>query len=220
MMKRSVVCAVLGCVMTWAGAGAQIVSDFDDIQFWVGDGANRAGLVIGFNDGAAEDAFVWGYRWDGTASGARMLSDIAEADTRLDLLFGGTVEENFFVQNMEYTDGNDDNHFAPSFGYFIAGGTASGTAIDGGGTSVPTTWTLSPSGASESNTFEGTEFGGRLLADGAWDGWFAGNFPPPDFEFDGDTSGPYYAAVPEPTALLLILVGGLALLIWKRERCA
>ena len=34
---------------------------FEDIQFWVGSGSNRAALVIELHDGTQPDAMVWGY---------------------------------------------------------------------------------------------------------------------------------------------------------------
>lgn len=56
---------------------------FDDIKYWVGKGQNRAALVIEWHDGNDPDAIVWGYRWNGNASGLDMISAIAEADPRL-----------------------------------------------------------------------------------------------------------------------------------------
>ena len=46
---------------------------FEDIQFWVGSGSNRAALVIEWHDGTQPDAMVWGYKWDGEASGHDMI---------------------------------------------------------------------------------------------------------------------------------------------------
>lgn len=59
---------------------------FEDIQFWVGSGSNRAALVIEWHDGTQPDAMVWGYKWDGEASGHDMIVAIAKADPRLVLL--------------------------------------------------------------------------------------------------------------------------------------
>jgi hypothetical protein len=57
---------------------------FDDIDFWVGNGANRAALAIdGLENNDQPPALVWGYRWDGTASGRDMLLAVVEADDRL-----------------------------------------------------------------------------------------------------------------------------------------
>lgn len=56
--------------------------DFDAIKYWVGTGANKAALVVQWNDGKNSDALVWGFRWDGTATGVDMVKAIAKADHR------------------------------------------------------------------------------------------------------------------------------------------
>ncbi len=56
---------------------------FDDVQYWIGTGANRAALVIDFNDSATTEAWLWGYRWDGTATAEDMVSTIVTADPYL-----------------------------------------------------------------------------------------------------------------------------------------
>jgi hypothetical protein len=63
---------------------------FDDITYWVGDGDNRAMLIIQWNDGKKPDALAWGYRWNGTKSGANMLIEIAREDERLFFLAYGS----------------------------------------------------------------------------------------------------------------------------------
>lgn len=59
---------------------------FDDIDFWVGDGPNKAAMVISWHDAVDDqpDHLVWGYRWlDGdTATGYKMLTAIAAKDPR------------------------------------------------------------------------------------------------------------------------------------------
>lgn len=58
---------------------------FDDIRFWVGEGENKAALVIDwYYDGG--NAMVWGYRWDGEANGLNMISEIAKEDENFLLL--------------------------------------------------------------------------------------------------------------------------------------
>jgi len=53
------------------------VLSFDSIQFWTGTGSNQAALVIQWNDGDTPASLVWGYRWNGTATGFDMLRSIA-----------------------------------------------------------------------------------------------------------------------------------------------
>ncbi len=50
---------------------------FSDIQYWVGTGSNQAAFVVQWNDSKIPDALVWGFRWDGNATGEDMLKAIA-----------------------------------------------------------------------------------------------------------------------------------------------
>lgn len=64
---------------------------FADIQYWIGTGSNQAAFVVQWNDEKTSDALVWGFRWNGTATGEDMLKAIAKADPRfLSLLYQGT----------------------------------------------------------------------------------------------------------------------------------
>lgn len=64
---------------------------FSDIQYWVGTGSNQAAFVVQWNDSKNPDALVWGFRWDGNATGEDMLKAIAKADHRFfTLLYQGT----------------------------------------------------------------------------------------------------------------------------------
>jgi hypothetical protein len=66
----------------------------DDVQFWTGNGTNRAALVIHWSapevrnnttvpNPAAEKSLVWGYRWNGTNTAEDMFNTIVAADHRL-----------------------------------------------------------------------------------------------------------------------------------------
>jgi hypothetical protein len=71
------------CAFSWPYPAAAAFS-FDDIQYWVGAGANRAALVIDWSDTSAQPAaLVWGFRWDGDVTGQQMLNAVVAADTRL-----------------------------------------------------------------------------------------------------------------------------------------
>ena len=64
---------------------------FADIQYWVGTGSNQAAFAVQWNDGKNSDALIWGFRWDGTATGEDMMKAIAKADHRFfTLLYQGT----------------------------------------------------------------------------------------------------------------------------------
>ena len=79
---------------------------FDDIDNWTGEGENRAALVIQWNDDDEQTAMVFGYRWDGMATGADMLKAVVEANPRLYTL-------------MQYT--NVSSPTDPDGGYTICG---------------------------------------------------------------------------------------------------
>jgi hypothetical protein len=206
--------AVIGTVLGFSSAlgNAQIVATFDDIVLWTGTGANRAGLVIDFHDGQAKQSFVWGFRWDGEATGSEMITAIAAADTNLSIQNGGTVGSGFFLTQASYFDGVF-NHIATSgdfvsnfayWGYFVVGGTAGGTfapdvfdpVTPGASTGFPAPWAESPAGASAISL--GSP--GRFLANNAWDAWSFG-------EFGTLPSTEAYAAIPEPGSATLAILG-------------
>lgn len=70
---------------------------FDQIQNWTGEGENQAALILQWNDDRETHAMVWGYRWDGEATGVDMVKAIAKNDPRLYILamdgssFGTTI---------------------------------------------------------------------------------------------------------------------------------
>lgn len=55
---------------------------FDDVQFWAGEGENRALLVVDWHLDEEGVGMVWGYKWNGTATGYDMITAIAKADPR------------------------------------------------------------------------------------------------------------------------------------------
>lgn len=56
---------------------------FDMIECWSGEGSNRAALVIQWNDPAETNALVFGYRWDGLATGADMIRAVVADNPQL-----------------------------------------------------------------------------------------------------------------------------------------
>lgn len=55
----------------------------DMIKNWTGEGSKRAALVIQWNDNDEPAALVFGYRWDGQATGADMLRAVVANNPRL-----------------------------------------------------------------------------------------------------------------------------------------
>lgn len=107
---------------------------FDDIQFWIGSGTNRAALVIEWSTPEsalysivpapiADKSLVWGYRFNGTATGTQMLQAILVADPRLYLVADETYGT--FVEGIGYnldgdnalgiTDGTNTDYFTNNF---------------------------------------------------------------------------------------------------------
>jgi hypothetical protein len=85
---------------------------FDDIQFWVGEGTNRAALAVDWSHtSTGPPALVWGYRWDGTANGIDMLTAIVEADPRFYAKLGLDEQYGDSLFGLGY-DNNDDGQFA------------------------------------------------------------------------------------------------------------
>ena len=81
--------ALLALILTSLQLQA-LVGSLDNIDYWVGAGANRAALVVQWNDGLTPVSVAWGYRWDGTATGLDMLRAIA-GSTRVEDPAGETV---------------------------------------------------------------------------------------------------------------------------------
>ena len=68
------------------------------VQFWVGEGANKAVFVIDFVIDVYGEAvsYAWGYRFDGTTDGATMLADIASEDVNLTINAGPFLNDILF----------------------------------------------------------------------------------------------------------------------------
>lgn len=76
--------AALALAAATFNGSAQIVASFENINYWVGTGPNRAALVIQWNDGITPGALTWGYRWSGNATALDMLNAIAGNTTITD----------------------------------------------------------------------------------------------------------------------------------------
>ncbi len=208
--------------LTAAGAVVALVpsqsaASFDDIAFWAGTGAHRAALVIDWQDAQAPPSLLWGFRWDGTATGLDMLTAVIQADPRL---FGhlGQFGWGTAVFGLGY-DLNANGVFAvaPPLA-FDSGGLAVDTnpddaraAVDDGdhwregwNTGFWAYYLKGSSGEAWESAMTGAA--DRVLSDGAWDGYsFAAGF------VSAAPGEPMPAAVPEPGTLALLALGALAL---------
>lgn len=198
---------------------------FDDVQFWVGSGANQAALVIDWNNGKSPESLLWGYRWDGTATGLDMLQAVVNADSRL-FAHLGTYVWGTATLGFGY-DLNNSGGFAvsPSLA-FDSGGLALDTNPDDNRVATDAAdhwlegwnngfWAYYLKGSAAENWASAlTGAGDRTLADGAWDGFsFAPGFA------SSDPREPTPAMVPEPGVVSLLTLSALAL-VWSRRRVA
>lgn len=194
-------------------ASAHASFAFDDLAFWVGNGANQAALVIDWNGpgGAGPVSLAWGFRWDGVATGQDMLSAVINADANL---YGRFASFGFgdAIVGLGYdldgdgfgiTDGTD---FGPS-GLAFAGTSDGVTATDGddfyaeGWNTGFWSYALGHGAPFAGGAWEDAMvgFGDRVLTDGDWDGY---RFAP---GFVGEDPREPIAAVPGAPALAPML---------------
>ena len=195
--------AAAACLL-WLGlcftAAAQPVFTFDDIDFWVGTGANRAAMVVDWVEDSTEPpALAWGFRWDGTATGRDMLLAIVDADERLFAKLGDTSANPVRLYGFGY-DADDDGDFGacrliedepPECTDFNESGVAYSGAIFVAATATDADdlyregwatgtgfWHYGIPVTPGTNPYDGgqwmdIQFGmaGRTLVDGDWDSW-------------------------------------------------
>lgn len=196
------------CAFSWPLAGSAQSFTFDDIDYWVGSGANRAALVIDWADGETDPpALVWGFRWNGTALGRDIFTAVVAADDQLFAKVGGAVTSPVAIYGLGY-DANDDGQFALDDGTtfdsdgFASSGPADGSLSVDAADYYAEGWFTGfwHYGIASTNPYDGgrwsdTPFGmaGRTLADGAWDSWTY----TPTFNFAAYAQNPVAAAPPE-----------------------
>ncbi|HTR40599.1 MAG TPA: hypothetical protein VMH87_03210, partial [Pseudomonadales bacterium] len=93
-MRQKVITLAAGMALAMLAAGTAPAISLDDIQLWAGSGTNRAAVVIEWNSPelfnnstvpapVTSKTMAWGYRFNGTATGAEMLNAILAADPKL-----------------------------------------------------------------------------------------------------------------------------------------
>lgn len=158
---------------------------FEDIQFWVGEGSKRAALVVDWNSDKKDQALVWGYRFDGEATGYDMLAAVAKADPRFVLLkeesiYGATVAG---IAYNEHTPNQTRLYYNDSV-YVPVDGVVTADSADYGNWSCSDTaalwqaehWTVGywsyyvKDRVEDSFGYAMTGISGRMLTDGCVDG--------------------------------------------------
>lgn len=206
------------------------VSSLNDIEFWVGSGANQAALLLDWDGEATGDqSLAWGYRWDGAATGEDMLRDVLAADTRLfaKISAGGPAGIAFYGTGYDLNDDcmftiNDGTAFN-SAGIAVTGPADLATSDDSGDLYAEGWflgfWLL---GQAATSPFEGgawaqvgSGLSGLNLVDGQWTSLaFTNN----TFSTTSFAQNPVSAAPPVPNADFNSDddVDGIDFLAWQR----
>lgn len=161
---------------------------FDDIRFWVGEGENRAALVIDWYDGKGP-TMVWGYRWNGTANGMDMVNAVAGADTRFLFLTHDTGPMGNTAAGFGYDlNGNGGQYLLydgdTSNPYYPVNGIVTTTAYNYDSWTINDTndhwcsgwyngyWSYQVKDSQEADfSYSGLGASSRELGNGSWDGW-------------------------------------------------
>lgn len=198
------------------------INSFDDIQFWVGTGTNRAAVILQWNDGKSPTSLVWGYRWNGMATGMQMLTaisgstsiedqfgeplgSISGADGRLKL---GLVRYSFgdSVYSLQFSQSDSSTRSRSDWGsgywqYLIRGGTFEYTNWDA---TEPSLYNVPGSPLYAPNAWFSSPVGAadRPLVSGSWDAYsFA-----PGFSAQPVVQ-PFAAPLPLPTLSCAMIAG-------------
>ncbi len=209
----------------WVGAALAGPLGLDDIEFWVGTGSNRAGLVIDWNEGPSPQALAWGFRWDGEATGWDMLTAIAG---QTDVYTWNEDSQDFDVDPIYGADPNltvRATHF--DFGPMVDGFEYESDDLSHPDTATAPNWWaywVSEDGVEWHEPVDEHGFGlgatDRILSDGDWDGWgfeLDWNVWPAENAPENPTPVPSSGSppIPEPAGLTGL---GLALTVILRRR--
>ncbi|MCT4647429.1 MAG: DUF5074 domain-containing protein [Carboxylicivirga sp.] len=163
----------------------------NDITHWVGKGSKKAALIIQWNDNIETDTLIWGYKWDGEATGEDMLLAITKADPRLCMLgtfgteYGTALGGLAYDTNLKEVLGivktddatkkgipNNEGILVSSADYGFDGWETIDAADHWQGGWMNGYWSYWVK-ESESETwgYSGVGMSSRTLSDGSWDAW-------------------------------------------------
>lgn len=224
------------------GAGMAIVSSFNvpsasaanfsDVKFWVGSGTNEAGFVVDWNDGKAEQSLLWGYRWDGNATGEDMLRAIVAADPNLYVSISGATPFGTALFGIGYdTTGGNDFAVTPSLA-FVDRTHVNPSPYDGNDGFAPANpldhyeggwytgyWSYwVKADVADDWGYSGLGMTSRQLTDGAWDGWGFDDFTGTSGSPHDPTAALAPVSIPEPGTASVAVVSGAALLLLRRRK--
>lgn len=72
---------------------------FDDITDWVGSGNQKAMLVIDFHSDSTIESYAWGYRFNNAQTAENMLTNIAAADSNLEVVINSGFLNDIIYKN-------------------------------------------------------------------------------------------------------------------------
>jgi hypothetical protein len=236
MKARIAVICVFVCSVI--GVTGKVYADFDfsDIQYWAGSGSNQAALVIDWNDGKESQSLVWGYRWDGTATGEDMLAAIAGQGFYMERDGGSYLGDLSGIDNRLYARLTT---WDPSLGSSVFG---LGYDLDGDGGTFISGYEgneIGYAGDSDDHYQEGWYTGywsyylgtdpysggswdysglgmsSRVLANGSWDGW---SYASAESGWYGGTPDMPVSAVPEPASTALFILGSASMALRRLRK--
>jgi hypothetical protein len=185
LAAQQIVAAFIGLLLV-NHVAAGPVSSFANVEFWVGAGSNRAAVAIDWDkNSTTTPALVWGFRWDGVATGQTMLSAIVAADPRLFAKSEGHGTLGSAVYGLGYDDGDgefalDDDTAFDELGFSVSAGPADLAMPLDADDLYREGWFTGywHYGVSLGNPYDGegwkpSQVGmtGRTLKDGDWDSW-------------------------------------------------
>ncbi|MGC4004452.1 MAG: PEP-CTERM sorting domain-containing protein [Pirellulales bacterium] len=208
-------CCVVLLNSSYVAASPYATFDFNNINTWVGTGTNQAALVLDWNTPTGISSFVWGYRWNGAATGEDMLRAIAGAGN-----YSDTTNGNFVTHGADPRLSFNASVFG--FGNFIHGFAFNSPTSGALGYPDSFDWNYYTAAASDTTWSNATTgFGSRTLSNGVWDGYrYAPGF---DMNFNPLTSPSLPLAVqpvPEPSTYAVLGVALTVVATLRRRRAS
>lgn len=77
-MSKKLSLGLLILIIAIRPLSAQI--NFNEVPFWIGTGSDSTLLIVDFQDGTSDSSYMWGYAYNGNASGEDLLNALASAD--------------------------------------------------------------------------------------------------------------------------------------------
>jgi len=211
--KKCVVCVVI-LATSLLGSSSASALDMSDVlvSHWVGTGNQTALMVVDWQMSTTK-TIVFGYRWDGTATGFDLLNAVQAADIGFEFVWHPDYVGSL-VFGMGYDVNGNGGSFVsgqPGFTTEIGYATDANDYYREGWYSGYWAYYISRDGEDWGYANEGLA---RTLADGDWEGWSFNSAP---LWAEGPPAN--IPLVPEPTVGLSMLMAGMALVFRRNHNC-